>query len=138
MTTASRKTAGIILLTVPSIIYGGYFLLSILSGQQEALGLTEFQKSMFRAGHAHAGVLVILALVVQLLVDHAHFPDGVKWFTRISFPTAAILVSMGFFAAAMGEGITKPTDLIVILYLGATVLALALILLGVGLVRKQD
>ena len=69
MTTETKKTSGIIILTVPTIVYGGYFLLTILSGQHGELGLTDFQKSMFRAGHAHAGVLVILALVAQLFVD---------------------------------------------------------------------
>jgi len=45
MTRETKKTSGFILLTVPSIIYGGYFLLTILSGQQEYLALTHFQKS---------------------------------------------------------------------------------------------
>jgi hypothetical protein len=36
MTRASKITSGIILLTVPTIIYGGYFLLTVLSGQQPA------------------------------------------------------------------------------------------------------
>ncbi len=47
-----------------------FFLLGLLSGQYEELQLTEFQKAMFRAGHAHAGVLVILSLVAQLFVEH--------------------------------------------------------------------
>jgi hypothetical protein len=56
MTNKTRITSGYILLSVPTIIYGGYFLLSVMSGQHQELALTEFQKSMFRAGHAHAGV----------------------------------------------------------------------------------
>jgi hypothetical protein len=70
MTTETRITCGIILLTVPTIQYGGYFLLSILSGKSK-LSLTDFQKSMFRAGHAHAGVLVMLALIAEVLTDYA-------------------------------------------------------------------
>ncbi len=136
MTPESRKVSGYILLSVPSIVYGGYFLLTLLAGQHDALQLTEFQKSMFRAGHAHAGVLVIFALVVQLLVDHAILSSSFKWFARISFPSAAILISLGFFASAMGQHISKPTDLIFILYLGILVLVAGLVTLGVGLVRK--
>jgi hypothetical protein len=60
MTRITKKISGFILLSVPTIIYGGYFLLTALSGQQEHLQLTDFQKSMFRAGHAHAGVLLII------------------------------------------------------------------------------
>lgn len=90
MTNEARKISGYILLSVPTIIYGGYFLLTVLSGQQEHLQLTDFQKSMFRAGHAHAGVLVILALVAQLFADHASLSNRWKWFARLSFPISAL------------------------------------------------
>jgi drug/metabolite transporter superfamily protein YnfA len=136
MTNDTRKMTGFILLSVPSIIYGGYFLLTVLSGQQEALQLTDFQKAMFRAGHAHAGVLVILSLITQLFVDHASLSNLWKWIARISFPVAAILVSLGFFAAAIGNQINEPTGFIGILYFGMALLTLGLITLGVGLIRK--
>lgn len=136
MTATTKRVSGIIILTIPSIVYGGYFLLSIISGQQEALQLTEFQRAMFRAGHAHAGVLVILALLMQLFIDHVSLSEGFKWFTRIAFPAAAILISFGFFAAAMGKNVTKPTDLINVLYFGVFVLILALLTTGIGLTKK--
>jgi drug/metabolite transporter superfamily protein YnfA len=96
MTNEARKICGFILLSVPTIIYSGYFLLTVLSGQQEHLQLTDFQKSMFRAGHAHAGVLVIFALLVQLFVDHASLSKNWKWIARLSFPISAIIISFGF------------------------------------------
>lgn len=133
MTTETKKMSGFILLSVPTIIYGGYFLLTVLSGQQEQLHLTSFQQSMFRAGHAHAGVLVILALVAQLLVDYTSLSKQWKWVARASFPAAAITISLGFFAAAVGENITQPTSLIGILYVGIAILTSGLITLGVGL-----
>src|SRR5690606_39408444 len=101
MTNEARKISGYILLSVPTIIYGGYFLLFVLSGQQEHLQLTDFQKSMFRAGHAHAGVLVILALVVQLFADHASLSNGWKRIARLSFPISAINNSLSYFAASI-------------------------------------
>ena len=137
MTRESKKTSGFILLTVPSIIYGGYFLLTILGGQQDSLELTNFQKSMFRAGHAHAGVLVILALVAQIFTDYSSLSLGWKWITRISFPIAAIAISLGFFAAAIGKQINEPTDLIVILYVGMAILIMGLLSLGIGLIKDQ-
>jgi hypothetical protein len=51
MSPDTKMTCGIIILTIPTIQYGGYFLLSILSGKQK-FPLTDFQKSMFRAGLA--------------------------------------------------------------------------------------
>jgi cytochrome bd-type quinol oxidase subunit 1 len=92
---------------------------------------------MFRAGHAHAGVLVILALVGQLLLDAARLPLWLAWVARLGFPLAAILVSAGFFAAAIGRGVTQPTPWIAVLYIGAGLLALAVILTGIGLLRAS-
>ncbi len=137
MTQQARTVSGIIILTVPTIVYGGYFLLSILSGQQEALALTEFQKAMFRAGHAHAGVLVLLALIMQPLLDAAVMHHRLKLAVRNGFPLAAVLISGGFFGAATGPGITEPTALIGLLYAGAGLLVICLLLAGTGLIRKS-
>ncbi|HVI47768.1 MAG TPA: hypothetical protein VM802_23045 [Chitinophaga sp.] len=133
MTTAAKMMCGVILITVPTIEYGGYFLLTVLSGRRDNMQLTPFQKSMFRAGHAHAGVLVILSLVVQLLADESWLSPSITWFVRIAVPLSAILVSGGFFAAAIGEQRQKPSGLIIILYTGVLLLAAAMITLGVGL-----
>jgi hypothetical protein len=137
MTNEARKMSGIILCTVPTIVYGGYFLLTILSGNEDELHLTEFQKAMFRAGHEHAGVLVILSLIAQYYTDHASLSDIWKWISRISYPLAAIVISMGFFFSAIGDQLTKPNGLIFLLYIGMAILTLGLFTLGIGLVRNK-
>ncbi|MFM8787594.1 MAG: hypothetical protein ACKOHH_06730 [Bacteroidota bacterium] len=137
MTTESRKVAGLILISMPSIIYGGYFLLSILIGQQDALGLTDFQKAMFRAGHAHAGVLVILAILAQVLVDQTSLSGIWKWVVRLSFVFAGLFISMGFFASAMGVGRTTPNGAIVLIYVGMAILTVGMLGLGLGLFRSK-
>lgn len=136
MSSLSKLLCGLILLTVPTIQYGGYYLLTLLTGQtgQE---LTDFQRSMFRAGHAHAGVLVILALLAQLLLDYAVLPGWLLWVARLGFPLAAVLVSAGFFAGAGGRHVTQPTPFIAILYAGAGLLAVSVILAGIGLIRAR-
>jgi hypothetical protein len=133
MTTSAKHISGIILLTIPTIQYGGLFLLRIISGKMK-LPLTDFQKSMFRAGHAHAGVLVMLAIIAQFLIDGIHVSTPVACFLRLGFPAAAILVSGGFFAAASGKNLVKPNSLIAILYAGVILLAIVLIYLGIELV----
>lgn len=138
MTNEGKKISGYILLSVPTIIYGGYFLLTVLTSQQMDLQLTYFQISMFRAGHAHAGVLVIFALVSQIIIDYAYLPNLWKWIARLSFPTAAIAISLGFFAAAIGNQITEPTGLIFILYVGMAIFILGLFTLGIGLIRQKN
>jgi hypothetical protein len=64
----ARTTAGILLLTVLAVEYGGLVMLRIVRGHQPA---TDFPKSFARAGHAHAGVFVVFALVAQILADAA-------------------------------------------------------------------
>lgn len=132
----TRVICGIVLLTVPTIEFGGYFLLNVISGNEKDLALTHFQEAMFRAGHAHAGVLVILALVALMLTDYARLNGYFMWLVRIGFPLSAILISGGFFAAATGNQLTEPNNLIGILYVGVFVLAISLVILGVGLIRK--
>lgn len=135
MSEIARIMCGVILITVPTIQFGGMFLLRVLSGKMDSLALTPFQKSMFRAGHAHAGVIVILSLIGELLSDYAALPPGWIWIVRIGLPLSAILISGGFFAAAAGKGVTKPNKWIGILVVGVVVLALSVLALGIGLIR---
>lgn len=135
MTDATKLIAGLLLITVTTIEYGGTFLLRILSGKQPEF--TDFQRSMFRAGHAHAGVLVILALVSLLFTEQTNLPAPVAWAVRIGFAAAPILVSAGFFGAALGEGRTRPGGLIALLWIGVFVLGGSLITLAVALIRSR-
>ena len=125
---------GITLITIPSIEYGGSFLLRILAGKHHGHPFNDFQKAMFRAGHAHAGVIVILSLICQLLADHAVLPVMALWFVRASVPAAALLIPGGFFFSAMHKDATSPNSLVKLIYLGAILLAVALVMLGIGLI----
>ena len=135
MTNATKLIAGLLLIAVTTIEYGGTFLLGILSGTYA--GFTEFQRSMFRAGHAHAGVLTILALVALVFTDQASLSAPIGWAVRIGFAAAPMLVSAGIFGAAIGNGRTQPAGLIALLWIGVFVLGGCLIVLGIGLIRAR-
>ena len=126
----SRMTAGVILLTIVAIEYGGWFMLRVVRGRQP---VTPFQQAFFRAGHAHAGVLVTLALVGQILADAAHMSGVLTVLARNGIWAAAILMPAGFFLSAAGKGITRPNRFIVLLYAGVVLLALGVVSLGIGL-----
>lgn len=96
MTREAKLMSGIILITVPSIQYGGYFLLTSLMNKSSGYMDNPLRQNFFRAGHAHAGVIVILSLVCQVLADAALLPDSVTWLVRIGVPLAAILIPLGF------------------------------------------
>ena len=73
MATNDLVSTGIILLVVITIAYGGTFLLKVSRG---GVPVNDLQRSFFRAGHAHAGVLVILGLVVRLCLHTPRSPRG--------------------------------------------------------------
>ena len=122
--------AGVVLLTVIGIAYGGTFLLRVVRGSQPA---NDLQKSFFRAGHAHAGVLVILGLLVLLLTQLNEV--GQPWET-LSFGVllAAILMPAGFFVSVIGRDPQRPNQLIAVLWIGAACLAIGLASAGMGLI----
>lgn len=127
---SSKTTAGILLLSIVGIAYGGTFLLRVVGG---GVPVTDFQKSFFRAGHAHAGVLVILGLLATILVDVTDLDGVLKMVARDGVPLAAILMSAGFFTAAIGPDRTTPNRLIVLVWLGALSLTAGVLTLGIGL-----
>ena len=98
---ATLSTAGILLLTIVAVESGGWYMLRLLRGAASA---TPFQIAFSRAGHAHAGVLVILSLVVQLYADAAAMSGIAGTIARSAVPLAAILMPAGFFLSAAGQG----------------------------------
>jgi hypothetical protein len=127
---ASRIVSGILLISIVTIEVGGWFMTKIVRGQ---VPMTDFQKAFARAGHAHAGVLVTLALVTQILADATDFTGAVGWLVRLLVPAAAILMSGGFFASSAGRGATQPNKAIAMLWAGALCLAAGVLTLGIGL-----
>ncbi len=102
-----RLMCGILLVTVPTIQYGGYFLLRLFSGRMPGMKPSPLQTSFFRAGHAHAGVLVILSLICQILVEYAALGPEFAWLVRIGVPLAAILIPLGFFLSWRSRRIAR-------------------------------
>jgi len=134
----SRDTkiiAGIILLSLPTVQYGGLAILGMLThgaagaGGAEA-GLNPLQLALFRAGHAHAGVWLILSLIVQVLLDAARPLSSTKWLARLAAPVGTLALSGGFFGLAF-----KP-EFRFLLYFGALAMFCSLILTAIGLFRN--
>lgn len=130
MNSSTLISTGIILLSVVGVAYGGTFLLRVVGG---GVPVNDLQRSYFRAGHAHAGVLIILGLVVRILVAHPDVPgwaaqgaDGVLY--------AAILMPAGFFLSVIGRDPARPNGLRALIWIGALSLTLGLVAAGVGLI----
>jgi hypothetical protein len=127
----TRRTAGIILLTIVAIEWGGWYLLRIVRGKVHR---TPFQERFERAGHAHAGVLVTLSMVALILGDSVEMSGVVQFFARDGVPMAAILLPAGYFFSAAGRDRTAPNGFIVLIYLGMVALAGGVVCLGASLI----
>ena len=132
----SRRLAGILLIVFPSVIFGGASLLAMLMRGDPAYVDNPIRQDLWRAGHAHAGVLLILSLVILRYVDEAVLSDRVKAFVRVSAPTAAILLPVAYFLSVLPPSATEPNSVIYLAFVGAAILAAGLFLIGVGLIRQ--
>ena len=135
MSRSSRLLAGILLIVIPSVMYGGVTLLNFLTTRATGYVDNPLRQDLFRAGHAHAGVYLVLSLVMLRHVDEAVLSPPLKWLARIGAPIAAILIPAAFFLSVVSPTAREPNGLINLAYVGALFLAAAVLTLGVGLIR---
>src|SRR5215469_18630838 len=101
MSRESRMLAGILLVVIPSVMYGGLTLLGSLMGNVPGYADNPLRHDLWRAGHAHAGVYLVLSLVMLRYVDEAALSPFWKWIARIGAPIAAILIAAAFFLSVV-------------------------------------
>ena len=129
----SMSTAGVLLVTVPAVEFGGITLLKFLTRRVPGYMDNPMRRALWRAGHAHAGVLVVLALVAMLYVDTAQLSDGVATLVRTCFVAPPILMPLGFFLSVTSPSADRPSALISLVPLGGLLLAVGAVTLGIGL-----
>ncbi len=137
MTPESRRMAGILLVVLPTVMIGGVSLLSLLVWEP-AYAANQLRQDLWRAGHAHAGVLLVLSLVVLRYVDEARVSEGAKWFVRVSIPSSAIFLPVAFFLSVLSPQAREPNGFIYLAYVGALVLLAGVLTLGVGLLNGEE
>ena len=136
MSPRSRLVAGIVRVVVPTVEIGGASILSLLIGDP-TYAQNDLRQDFWRAGHAHAGVWLVLALVALRYVDEATLSERMRWVVRLAFPAAAILMPLAFFLSVLSPEATEPNALIYLAYVAGVVLAVGLLVLGVGLIRGR-
>lgn len=122
---------GILLLALVTVESGGYFLTRVVRGH---VPVNSLQLGFFRAGHAHAAVLLVLSIAILAVIGHADLDGFWLWLARVGVPIAAILMPAGFFLSVTGKDPERPNRLIVLLWIGVAVLTASLITAGVGLI----
>ena len=120
------------LLSLAGVEYGGWALLSFLTVRER---LSEHQKQFFRAGHAHAGVLLVLSLVYFVYLDRTDFREATQWIAGAVLLAGILAQSGGFFlhlaagrpgASSVGTRVTRA---------GALAIGVALVTLAVGIAQ---
>ena len=137
MSRESRVTAGVLLILLPAVVYGGTSILSLLIGNPD-YAENQLRQDLWRAGHAHAGVLLILSLVTLRYVDEANLPGWLKSMARHSIPAAAILLPAAFFLSVLSPEATEPNAMIYLAFVGAVLPAFGVLVLGIGLIRRPS
>jgi hypothetical protein len=131
----TRILPAISVLSLVSVEYGGWALLGFLTGRGQ---LGQFRERFFRAGHAHAGVLLVLSLVYYLHLDRTGYSDRVKWLAGGLLQAGILAQSGGFFVHVGLEQPNKSSLGTVVTRLGALLIAAALVILAVGLLRSES
>jgi hypothetical protein len=110
---------------------GGYSLMQLIN---KGNVLTPFQVNWFRAGHAHAGVLLLMSLLYYTFIETTAYSLVVKHAACATLVVGILAQSGGFFVhmmvgqpnqASIGNTITK---------IGAALLVLAVVVLIYGLI----
>jgi hypothetical protein len=136
MSDASRILAAILLIAVPTVEFGGLALLGMLTRRTPGYLDNPLRQNMFRAGHAHAGVWLVFALVALLWVDQTDLGEPLKWVIRLAFVAAPILMPLGFFLSVTQPDAQRPNRVIALVYVAGLALGVGAVTLGVGLLTS--
>jgi hypothetical protein len=107
----------------------------MLTGSAPGYSDNPMRHDLWRAGHAHAGVYLVLSLVMLRYVDEAALSPFWKWIARVGAPIAAILIPAAFFLSVASPTAQQPSELLKLAYVGALFLAAGVLSLGIGLIR---
>jgi len=125
MSSTAHIISAILLLVLITVMFGGFSLLWLLRDRLEGDQIWNF-----RAGHAHAGVLVILTLVVVDIADRAGASGQTLWMIAAALFIFALAQSGGFFIALGNQLSGRVVTTVGAIGLAATVVIAAVWLLG--------
>ena len=125
----------IALFSLVTVEYGGWALLGMITRTPGYPELDEFREQFFRAGHAHAGTLLVMALAYFALLPRAGFSETVQWAAGGGLMTGILVLSGGFFLHLAKGRPGEPSVGTRVTRIGAMTLGIPLLVLAVGLVR---
>ena len=120
---------------LPTVMFGGYSLLSLMA--RGNTWLTPFRATYFRAGHAHAGVLLIMSLVYYTYLAQTTFSESLKLVACVVLLIGILTQSGGFFLHMFAGKQGRLSIGNVVTMGGALLLTIAILLLAYGLIAAH-
>ena len=84
--------------SLPTVMFGGFSLLRLLT---KGRTLTPFQVTCFRAGHAHAGVLLLMSLLYYRYLTETTYSENSTLLLCVMLVVGILAQSGGFFLHMM-------------------------------------
>ena len=121
-------------IALPTVMFGGYSLLRLLNRGDI---LTPFQVTWFRAGHAHAGVLLVMSLLYYTFLDQTRLSASIKSVACVGLLVGILAQSGGFFLHMLVGRPNQGSIGTTVTTIGAVLLAGAVVVLVYGLVTTR-
>ena len=121
-------------IALPTVMYGGYSLLRLINQGDH---LTPFQTMWFRAGHAHAGTLLLRSLLYFLFLDQTALGPTAKQVGSVTMFVGILAQSGGFFLHMLVGQPNEPSIGTSVTAAGAVLLVTAVGILIYGLVNAR-
>lgn len=134
---ASRNMGAVLILSFLGVMFGGSVLtwrIVNLPGYLES----PLHQDLWRAGHAHAALFLLLTLVLLPWIDAARASEGLRWALRILISSASLTFPLAFFLGAPNPATASPEPALGLLIPGAILLAAGLTILAWALLRKAS
>ncbi|GLI01442.1 hypothetical protein [Phytohabitans aurantiacus] len=128
--TATTVLTAITLISIPTVMFGGFSLLRLRAAGR----LSDYQAAFFRAGHAHAGVLLVLTLAALDVAARFDLSEGLTWAAGLLLLVGTLAQSGGMF---IHMGIGRPGKWSwgnTVTTIGGVLLAAGLLSLAVGVI----
>ena len=132
---ASRNMGAVLILSLLGVMFGGSVLTWRIVNLPGYLG-SPLHQDLWRAGHAHAALFLLLTLVLLPWIDAARCSEALRWVLRVLISSASITFPLAFFLAAPNPTTASPEPALGLLIPGAILLATGLLILAWALLRQ--
>src|SRR4029434_1938382 len=116
--------------SLPSVMFGGFSLLRLLT---KGRALTPFQATCFRAGHAHAGVFLLMSLLYYRYLADTTYSENTMLILCVMLVIGILAQSGGFFLHMMFGREGERSWGTLLTFCGAALLVIATLALALGL-----